>query len=293
MSTSLPRVGVIGLGAMGARLASNLLEDGYPVLVHNRTRARADALVEAGATFAATPREVAEAADLVMVLVTDDAASRAIWLDPERGVLAASARPITVASSTLTPGWVAELAAAAQSAGFDFLEAPVIGTRPHVEGRKVTYLVGGEADVLERARPVLERSAAAIHHIGAPGRAMVYKLAVNAMFATQISALAEALACLEREGESPEHALAMLSKTPVMSPVSGLIGAKIVAGNDAPNFPVSLVAKDLFYWTEQLRSHGLTGATHEAALSSFDRALRAGHGDLDIGGVRHLHTKDA
>src|SRR5690349_15824275 len=136
MSTTKPVVAVVGLGAMGSRLALNLLTDGYQVIAVNRSPEPVDRLVQAGAIAAGSPAEAAAQANVVLVAVADDEAATTVWLDPQTGILAAAAADLlAVEASTVSPGRVASLAAAASQAGLRFLEAPMVGSRPQVETR--------------------------------------------------------------------------------------------------------------------------------------------------------------
>ena len=147
----MSRIAVLGMGAMGSRIAQKLLKTNYQVIVYNRTADKAKLLVEQGAIYAAKPREAAEQADIVISMVTDDLASRAVWLDPETGaILGLSKNAIAIESSTLTVNWTRELAAAIAGHGAEFLDAPVVGSRPQADAGKLIYLVGGKAEILRK-----------------------------------------------------------------------------------------------------------------------------------------------
>src|ERR1700761_3541667 len=140
----MTKIAVLGLGAMGSRMAANLLKAGHQVTVWNRTPDVAAALVAAGAKQVLTPREAAMGADFVIAMVRDDEASRTIWLAPETGALAGLAKDaIAIESSTLSPSWVRELGGVVAKKGVAFLEAPVAGSRPQAEAGQLVYLVGG------------------------------------------------------------------------------------------------------------------------------------------------------
>jgi 3-hydroxyisobutyrate dehydrogenase-like beta-hydroxyacid dehydrogenase len=284
--TERKTIGFIGLGAMGARMAAHLLE-AHDVRVHNRTKARAAALVEAGAAWASTPREAAEGADLVVVIVTDDEAAEQVWLDPERGALAGMAEgALAIESSTVTPGFVARLARAAGAAGVRLLDAPVAGSTPQAEARQLVHLVGGAADDLAEAEPVLALMGAKRVHAGPSGHGARLKLLVNAAFATQVALMAELLGAAAATGADPAAIHALLAAMPVTSPAAAAAGALMVAGDHAPRFPVDLVAKDLRY------ASGL-GDTPlvRAALERYERASEAGHGGENLTAVHRLYAE--
>src|SRR5919108_6149471 len=128
---------------MGARMAARLAQAGHPLVVWNRNRTRAEPLASLGASIADTPRDAAAGTDVVIAIVADDSASRAVWLG-DAGALA-GARPgaVRIESSTLTPAWIRELATAAAEHGCDFLDAPVTGSRTQAEAGELLFLVGG------------------------------------------------------------------------------------------------------------------------------------------------------
>lgn len=275
-----PRVAVVGLGAMGSRLATNLISDGYPVVVFNRTASAAKALVAEGARLAGSPREAASQADVVLVAVRDDQASRAVWTDPAGGVLAGLGVTATaIECSTLSPGWVRELGA---QAGAAFLEAPMIGTRPQVEARALVHLVGGTLATLDRVRAVLAVSSARVHHTGDVGTAATLKLIVNALLATQVVTIAELLGVAQRSGLVVTDTLELLTGMPVTSPAAARAGGAMTLGAFSPNFPVDLVAKDLRYLAEHTVATEGQAPMSRAAQAQFDQLSGEGHGEEDI-----------
>ncbi len=286
----MTQVAVIGLGAMGARMAQRLLDEGHVLSVFNRTPSRAARLVEQGARLADSPYAAAAGAEVVISMVTDDDASRAVWLG-DRGALAAMREgAIAIESSTLTPGCVTALAAAARAAGVALLDAPVAGSRPQAEAGQLIYLVGGEPSVLEQARPLLEVMGGAVHHAGPVGAGAVMKLALNSLFGVQVVAMAEALAMCARHDVAPARALELLGQMPVTSPAAAGVGGLIVAERWAPMFPVVLVEKDLAYMVEAAGAPADGGATLvDAARQRFRAAREAGFGGENLHAVAKLY----
>ena len=280
-------VSVLGLGAMGARIAARLAAD-HAVTVWNRSPGPAADLD--GVAVAASPAEAASASDLVLSMVTDDGAARAVWDAALPGL-----RPGTVAveMSTLTPDRARAWAPAVRTAGGRPLDAPVVGTRPHAEAGLLTVLAGGDAEPLDAARPAFASFAGAVHHVGPVGAGMAMKLAVNALFAVQAAALAELLAGLGAEGFDPETATATLAQLPTASPAAARIGELMVAGHTAPHFPVDLVAKDLGYAVGLADAAGVPSHAVAGAASAFEAARQAGLGGLDIAAVALLYGASA
>jgi len=241
------RVAFLGLGAMGRRMATRLIEAGYDVTVWNRSGVPAPTPT-LRPRAAASPREAAEGADMVIAMVTDDEASRAVWTHPEHGALLGLGRDaIAIESSTLTPAWVTELAERVRSRGAQWLDAPVMGSRPQAETGALVHVVGGDAAVLDRARPVLSAMAHVALHVGPTPAGAVTKLLGNALFAVQVAAMAELLALAERAGLDASVVLETLGQLPITSPAAKAAGAAMLTRSFEPMFPVSLVGKDLRY----------------------------------------------
>ena len=162
--------------------------------VYNRSRERAEPFSKAGAFVAGSPCEAASRAEIVISMVADDAASRAVWFG-ESGALAGVSRgSILIESSTLTVNWVKELAAAATEHGCDLLDAPVTGTKPHAASGELFFMVGGSAAALDRAREVLSFLGREVLHLGPTGSGALVKLINNFVCGVQAASFAEALA---------------------------------------------------------------------------------------------------
>src|ERR1700761_6043599 len=188
----MSRISFLGLGAMGSRMATNLLKAGHGVTVWNRTPGRAEPLVQAGARQAATPREAAEGAAFVMAMVRDDEASRHVWLDADQGALPVmSPDAVAIECSTVSVAWVQQLHEAAAERGIEMLEAPLSGSRPQAEAAKLIFFVGGKETTAKLAEPVLQPMAAAVHYAGSAGCGATVKLLVNTLLGIQVAAMAE------------------------------------------------------------------------------------------------------
>lgn len=281
------KIAMLGLGAMGSRMVQNLLNASYPVVIYNRTAEKAKPLVEQGAIFAATPREAAEQANVVISMVTDNSISRLVWLDPETGAAAGlNQDAIAVESSTLTLDWTQELAAAIEQRGAAFLDAPVVGSRPQAEIGKLIYLVGGSAETLAQAEPILlSAGASAVHHIGSVGQGMAMKLAVNALFGIQVAALAEMIEMLNKSGVTATKAMACLGELPVISPAAKGAGSLMVMNNHAPLFPIELVEKDFRYILQTAQAVKTTSPVSTAIHSVYQEAIAKGYINDNITGI--------
>lgn len=284
------KIAVLGAGAMGSRIVQNLLEAKYQVTIYNRTAEKVKPLLDRGAIYAATPKEAADRSDIVISMVRDDEASREVWLDPKTGaILGLGKEAIAIESSTLTIEWTIELAAAIERHGATFLDAPVVGSRPQAEAGKLIYLVGGKAEVLTEAEPLLLAAGGAIvHHLGSIGRGMAMKLAVNALFGVQIAALAEIIGLLDKQGISSDRAMACLGELPIISPAAKVAGSLMVANNHAPLFPIDLVEKDFRYVLQTAQASEASMPVSTAIHDIYQTAIDRGFGNNNITGVVRL-----
>ncbi|HWA86629.1 MAG TPA: NAD(P)-dependent oxidoreductase [Opitutus sp.] len=293
METKNTHVTIIGLGIMGGGMARRLLAAGFAVTVYNRSRAKAEPLGNAGASLAGNPREAARKADVIVSMVADDAAARAVWLG-ENGALAGAKRgAIAIESSTVTPGWIRELSSAAKKAEVGFLDAPVTGSRTQAAAGELNFLVGGDAAALERVRPVLAAMSRTVVHLGPVGSGALVKLINNFMCGVQVAATAEAVAMIERGGLNRDAALGVLTNGAPGSPLVKAVSARMTAADYTPNFFVRLMAKDLGYAVAAAKENALDLVTARAALAIFERGIAEGHGDKDIAAVVEPLRKDS
>ncbi len=278
----MAKISVLGLGAMGSRMAKSLLTSGHQVTVWNRILERALTLSDKGATVARSPREAVTDADVVISMVRNDEASRAVWLDPDIGALAGMAvGAIAIESSTLSIEWIRQLSTIMEQHGRDFLDAPVMGSRPQADARQLIYFVGGNAQVIERCMPVFQSIGIAVHHSGPIGSGAVIKLAVNALFGIQVAAFAELIGLLKSSGVDVTKAIDIISTTPVCSVAAKGAAASMLAANFAPLFPIELIDKDLRYTQEAAANYSaclpLTDVTKNVMTRAISKGLGADH----------------
>ena len=238
------RVGFIGLGAMGSRMASRLLAAHHDVVVYDRTLEKARPLEQGGAQVAATARELAAGVDIVFSSVTNDAALEQVMFTPD-GVLA-GARPGTVVidMSTVSPRTSRRLHEAARSNGVSVLDAPVSGSTVQAEQGQLVIFVGGEEDVYQKCQPILSVLGSKTFYLGSSGAGATMKLCVNTLLGLGVQALAEAIALGLKAGLPRERFLQVLGETAVVSPSQK---AKIenARKDDYPAaFPLQLMFKD-------------------------------------------------
>jgi 3-hydroxyisobutyrate dehydrogenase len=276
-------IAFFGLGTMGIGMARRLLKSpGLQVTVYNRNGDKARALEAEGARGAKTPRDAAAGAGVLIAMLADDKASRAIWLGPDGALASAAPGSIAIDCSTATVGWMRELSAACAEKGVKFLDAPVTGTKPHAANGELTFLVGGDAAVLEQVRPVLALMSKETVHLGPAGAGAALKLINNFVCGVQLAALAEAVALIRREGLDEKAALPVLLNGAPGSPLSKTMTARQSANDPTVYFQLRLMAKDLTYAIEEGRNQKVDLRTAAAALTEFNDATAAGFGDQDL-----------
>jgi 3-hydroxyisobutyrate dehydrogenase len=269
----LPPVAVLGLGAMGRRVATRLLDGGYRVAAWNRGDADLDRAV-----LQHEPTDAVAGALATLVCVRDDVASEAAWTAV--GAALEAHTPL-IELSTVTPGHARRLAS---RFGERFLAAPMIGSRPQIEAGQLTLLVGGSLGTLERVRPLLEAIAGRVVHVGGARDAACLKLAANGLLAAQLAASGELLEMCRDGVADLQAAAAVLATLPVASPVLAGALSRVVSGDDLPpNFPLDLVDKDLGYLLcegadapvlEATRARVRAGDPHADVLSLASPGLR-------------------
>ena len=286
------KIAVLGLGAMGSRMALRWLKAGYEVIVWNRTPQKSETLKNENAKVAASPREAAHRADVVVSMVRDNDASHQVWLTEGTGAIhGLNAGAIAIESSTLTPDWILRLSGKISETGASFIEAPVLGTRPQAEAGQLIYLAGGDPSVIEKIKPLLAATSGTIHHIGDFGAATVMKLAVNAMYGVQVAIWAEMLALLNRQEIGSETAVEILNTLPTTSPAMQMAGKLMAAKKYDPMFPIELVEKDLSYALKLAEDLKIRTPTLETVKSVYARAKAQGYGGDNIVGLAQLFEK--
>jgi 3-hydroxyisobutyrate dehydrogenase-like beta-hydroxyacid dehydrogenase len=238
-------LGFVGLGVMGGGVAKRLLDAGHSVTVWNRTRDKADWLLEAGARWADSPREVAEASEYVFTMVTNTAAVRAVC-DGEDGILSGLAPgKVYVDMSTASPANTRALAERVEQVGAHMLDAPVSGSVITLEQGKLSIMAGGDAEVFERAKPILEAIGPKVFHVGPNGAAVTLKIATNLSLAVQMLAFSEGVLLAEKSGIARETAVEVMLASVIASPMVAYRGPFVLEQPDEAWFDVNMMQKDM------------------------------------------------
>jgi len=271
-------VAFVGLGIMGGRMVKNVLKAGYAVRAQNRTVAKTEALRPLGAAVAATPREAAASADVVVTMVADPPALAAVLEGPD-GVFAGCRRgTLVVDMTTVDPGTSQAMAAKARAVGLRYLEAPVTGGVGAAEQGTLTIMAGGSAEDFAAAKPILETMGKKILHVGPMGQGSILKLCANLVAASIITAMNEALALAAKSGLNLDVVTEVLTER---SPLIGRTAPKVLSGDFSANFPLKHSHKDVQLALSSARAVGTPMFALGAVAQLQAAALAKGYGDLD------------
>jgi 3-hydroxyisobutyrate dehydrogenase-like beta-hydroxyacid dehydrogenase len=238
-------LGYVGLGVMGGRMANRLLDKGHTVTGHNRTRSKAQWLVDRGMGWADSPRAVCEAADIVFVMVTNSAALEAVAHGPDGLLAGLGPGKLVVDMSTVSPAVSRALAEEVRQKGADMVDAPVSGSVVTLEAGKLSVMVGGRAESFARVKPVLEDIGPKVTHVGDNGLALVMKIASNLSLAVQMLAFSEGVLLAEKSGIARKVAVDVLTHSAIASPMVQYRGPMVLGLPDEAWFDVNMMQKDM------------------------------------------------
>ena len=278
----MANIGFLGTGNMGIGMAGRLLNADHHVTVYNRTRAKADPLIDKGAVFATTPKLAAENADFIIAMVSDDAASQAVWTG-EEGALSATLpkHVIAIECSTLSHQWVMELSGIIKGNGISYLDCPVTGLMDAAASGTLTLFLGGDQSTIKQVQSILSSISNAQIHFGDIGAGTAYKLMVNLMGSVQIAATAEGLLIAEKAGLDLNLVTKALASGAAASPNVIRTSRQMVDGEHDQNilFNASLRLKDCLYGVELAKSLDQEVAFGKLATESFQTLVDGGFGE--------------
>jgi 3-hydroxyisobutyrate dehydrogenase-like beta-hydroxyacid dehydrogenase len=286
---------LIGLGLMGRPMGMNLLKAGHQLTVWNRTPERAQELVKAGAILAKTPREVAAASEFLLTIVSDPPALDSVLWGHEGqndGAIAGlRAGSIYVDSSTISPSLVRRIAAACKERGVRFLDAPVTGGDWGAREGNLVFMIGGDAETLRDAEPVLGVLGGKWFHLGQNGAGQTVKLAMNAILALQVGAMAEAIALVTKAGLKGEQLVEVMQASMARSGVLDVKSPLMLKGDYKPSFPLRLMHKDLGLALDLGNQLGVALPTTAAAREIYNYVKGESKEDLDYSAVMRFWKK--
>jgi 3-hydroxyisobutyrate dehydrogenase-like beta-hydroxyacid dehydrogenase len=278
----MAQLGFIGLGVMGSRIVRRLLDAGHVVYATNRTRSRAASLIAQGMHWRDTPRQVAEAAATTFSMVSDSAALLSIAQGDDGVVAGLAPDKVYVDMSTVSPTASRRVATQAASRDARMLDAPVSGSVPAVEGGTLVFFVGGDAETLERVRPILNPLGQRIIHVGANGQGVAMKIAINLNLATQLLSLFESLVLAEKAGIPRELALDALLNSVAASPHLKYRAPFAFNPPAEAWFSVKMMKKDLRLALELGDELNVPLTSVSSACDALDAAAEMGFGDEDF-----------
>ena len=285
------RIGVLGLGNMGGAMARRLVALGHAVAGYDVDAARAAGHAEHGVVRAASPARVADAADIVLSSLPDPAAVRAAYLGSGGALEAVRAGMTLVDLSTIDPGTWREVAEAAGAKGADCLDAPVSGGPAEAASGRLVFLVGGDAAVLDRCRPVLAALSSEIHHVGPAGSGHVIKIVNNAMSMANVVIAAEAMVLGVRAGLDPQRLFDILSTSGGRSHHFLKRFPNVLAGDFTPHFSIALSRKDVSLALGLAASVGMPMFVGSTVRQVYEAAHAQGLDNLDMAGVTVLYEQ--
>ena len=241
----MANLGFVGLGVMGSELVLRLMEKGHTVIGHNRTRSKAERLINSGMKWANSPREAASKADIIFSMVTNSAALAAIVDGPDGLLAGLSAGKILVDISTVAPAYSREVAAKVRAKGADMLDSPVSGSVITLQQGKLSVMVGGRAETFERVKPILLDIGPKVTHVGDNGLALALKIASNLSLAVQMLAFSEGVLLAEKSGIKREVAVDVLTHSAIASPMIQYRGPFVLKLPDQAWFNVNMMQKDM------------------------------------------------
>ena len=279
------KIGYIGLGLMGKSIAANILKAGFPLVVHNRSRAAVDELAAAGASPANSPAEVAAQVDVVFTNLPDTPDVESVVLG-EKGILTgAHAGLIFVDNSTIQPAAARRMAAKLAEVGVMALDAPVSGGDIGARNGTLAIMVGGPAQALETVMPVFQAMGKTITHVGDSGTGQIAKAANQIMVAAQMVAMAELLIFSQKAGADPMKVVEAIKGGAAQCWTLDVKPPRLFAGNRQPGFKARMQAKDLAIILDTARQYGIPLPSVAVDAQLYAAMLQHGMGDLDNSAV--------
>lgn len=279
------KVGYIGLGLMGKSIARNILKAGFPLVVHNRSRAAVDELVAEGAAAAFSPREVAAQVDVVFTNLPDSPDVEQVVLGENGIIEGAHEGLIYVDNSTIKPAVARRIAERLAEKGVLALDAPVSGGDIGARDGTLTIMVGGEASALEKVMPVFKAMGKTVTHVGGAGAGQVAKAANQIMVAAQMVAMGELLVFAKKAGVDPRKVVDAIKGGAAQCWTLDVKPPRLFAGNRNPGFKAHMQLKDLKIILETAREYDIPVSGTEANAALFQQMIELGMGELDNSAV--------
>jgi 3-hydroxyisobutyrate dehydrogenase-like beta-hydroxyacid dehydrogenase len=279
----MTKIGYVGLGDMGSRMVKRLLEAGHGVLGWNRTRSKAEWLIEAGMEWGESPRAIAEACDIIFTMVTNTKAVEAVTQGEDGIIAGLKEGKIYIDMSTMSPKYSRELAEQTAKTGAKMLDAPVSGSIVTLESGKLSIMVGGDKEVFDEVVPVLQAIGPTVHHVGENGLAVSMKIATNLGLAVQMLAFSEGVLLAEKSGIPRERAVEVLMASVIASPMVKYRGPFVLGHPEGKAwFDCQMMQKDMLLALELGRELDVPLPTTSVTNEYLTAGRGMGVGDYDF-----------
>jgi 3-hydroxyisobutyrate dehydrogenase-like beta-hydroxyacid dehydrogenase len=283
------KIGFIGLGIMGSRMAANLQKKGHELVVYNRTKQKADALIAAGAVWAQTPADAAKQATVIITMLSKPDAVAETALIGKYGFLdRLASNSLWIDCSTVNPSFSKLMANEAKHRRVRFLDAPVAGSKGAAEQAQLVFYVGGEKADVDEARPFLETMGKAVIHTGGHGMGTAMKMVNNLVVAQAMVAFSEAVTLGDALGIPKDLLFNTLLNSPVAAPFLTMKRGKLETGNYEPEFPLQWMHKDMQLIAETAYEAGVAMPAANVVKEIYALAVRKGLGEQDFSAVYKL-----
>nr|WP_262918039.1 NAD(P)-dependent oxidoreductase [Pontibacter sp. E15-1] len=286
------KVGFIGLGIMGSRMATNLQRAGHELVVYNRTQAKADELVAQGAVRAASAEEVARQCRLVFTMLATPDAVEETAVGPDGFLRALPGNSLWVDCSTVNPSFTKKMAHQARKMGLRFLDAPVSGSLIPAEKGELIFLVGGPEEDLAQVRELLEVMGKNVVHVGENGQGASMKMVINMLLAQAMAAFTESLRLGTALGISEETLCQTLLNTPAAAPFLKLKQDKLLKRDFSPEFPLEWMHKDLHLASISAYEQNVALPSLQVTKELYAQAKQQGFGEEDLSAIYRLYLPD-
>lgn len=279
------KIGFVGLGIMGSRMAANLLKKGHSLTVFNRTHAKAEGLLAGGAEWAASPAAMAQKVEVIFTMLAHPDAVREAALGEDGFLPRLLAGAVWVDCSTVNPSFSREMAEAARSRGIAYIDAPVSGSKNEAAGAKLIFWAGGEALDLKLCRPLFECMGAKTVHTGKNGMGSAMKMVVNQLVGSTMAAFAEGMVLGKALGLERQVLFESVLGTSAAAPFLAVKRAKMEHGDYEADFPLCWMQKDLHLISVSAYEAGVAMPLTNVAKEIYSLAIREGLGTADISAV--------
>jgi 3-hydroxyisobutyrate dehydrogenase-like beta-hydroxyacid dehydrogenase len=287
-----PRVGLIGLGLMGAPMGANLLKAGFPLTVWNRTAAKSQKLAARGASVAVSPRDLASQVDVLFTIVSDPLALEDVLWAKDGALPALKKGTVLIDSSTVSPALARRISKSCADQSVDFLDAPVTGGTWGAEKGELVFMIGGKKETLDRVEPVLQAIGKRFFLLGPNGAGQTVKLAMNLILALEVQALAEGLELVTSSGVEPTKLLEVLQSSMGRAPVLDVKAPVILKRDFTPSFPLRLMHKDIRLAMELAKENGIELPAGAAAYQAYSVVKAAAKSDVDYAAIASYWKKN-